>query len=239
MQRTEGSTMKTRHTTRNAICVVAFLLSGLLAATAFSEDSNTTSEKKSGDATSKQFKAVTIGSQEWMAANLDVATFRNGDTIPEAKTTEQWLAAGRSESPAWCYYKNDPKNGKKFGKLYNWYAVNDPRGIAPAGWHVPTDGEWQTLITFYGGTGAAFSKLKSADGLAALAAGARYYKDASFNHMGNITFWWSASKNDKWNAWYHAMHFGDKQVARDNGGMNTGHSVRCVKDKSEAKDTSK
>ena len=72
---------------------------------------------------------------------------------------------------------------------------------------------------------------KDSDGFAAQPAGARYYKDASFNHMGNITFWWSASKNDKWNVWYHAMHFGQQQVGRDNGGMNTGHSVRCIQDK--------
>ena len=79
--------------------------------------------------------------------------------------------------------------------------------------------------------GVAFAKLKDSDGFAAQPAGARYYKDASFNHMGNITFWWSASKNDKWNVWYHAMHFGQQQVGRDNGGMNTGHSVRCIQDK--------
>lgn len=177
------------------------------------------------------YKSVIIGSQEWMAENLRTSTFRNGDPIPEAKTAKEWLAAYKSESPAWCYYQNDPKNGKKYGKLYNWYAVNDSRGLAPTGWHVATDDEWQTLITSLGGMGAAFVGLKDPNGFNALPSGARYYKDASFNHMGNITFWWTTDKNDKWNAWYHAMHFGYKQVARDNGGMNTGHSVRCVKDR--------
>jgi uncharacterized protein (TIGR02145 family) len=52
---------------------------------------------------------------------------------------------------AWCYYENDAKNGVKYGKLYNWYAVNDARGLAPAGWHVPTDYEWEVLSTFLGG----------------------------------------------------------------------------------------
>jgi len=180
---------------------------------------------------SKVYKTVTIGSQEWMAENLDVAAFRNGDAIPEVKTAEEWLAAYGSESPAWCYFNNDAKNGEHYGKLYNWFAVNDPRGLAPAGWHVPTDKEWQELITSCGGMSRAFDELKKADGFDAKAAGARWFKDASFNHLGNITFWWSSSKNDRWNAWYHAMHFGYKQIGRDSGGMNTGHSVRCIKDK--------
>jgi uncharacterized protein (TIGR02145 family) len=179
----------------------------------------------------RTFKTVTIGAQQWMVENLDVSTFRNGDSIPEAKTPEQWSAAYRSESAAWCYYNNDPKYGEKYGRLYNWYVVNDPRGLAPSGWHIPTDKEWQMLIASCGGTSVAFSELKKSDGFAALPAGARWFKDASFNHLENITFWWAADKNDKWNAWYHAMHFGNKQIARDNGGMNTGHSIRCVKDK--------
>ncbi len=188
-------------------------------------------EKPPNVETKKGFKTITIGSQVWMTENLSVSVFRNGDIIPEAKTTTEWLAAYKSESPVWCYYNNDPKNGKKYGKLYNWYAANDPRGLAPEGWHIPVDKEWRMLISASGGSGVAFSKLKASNGFAALPAGARYYKNASFNHMGKITFWWTASKNDKWNAWYHAMHFSYRRVGRDNGGMNTGHSVRCVMDK--------
>lgn len=225
--------MRTNRAPKRAFPTLAVLVIGLVASAALGQESKTT-DAASGKST-RQYKMVTIGMQEWMAENLDVSTFRNGDAIPEARTAEEWLAAYRSESPAWCYYNNDPKNGEKYGKLYNWYAVNDPRGLAPSGWHIPTDSEWQTLIASSGGTGAAFGKLRAPDGFAAQPAGARYYKDASFNHMGNITFWWSASKNDKWNAWYHAMHFGYQQVGRDSGGMNTGHSVRCVRAKSSPK----
>jgi uncharacterized protein (TIGR02145 family) len=85
-----------------------------------------------------------------MTENLNVATFRNGDPIPEAKTKEEWEKAGQEGKPAWCYYENDPKNGAKYGKLYNWYAVIDPRGLAPTGWHVPTDAEWGILSDFVG-----------------------------------------------------------------------------------------
>ena len=97
-------------------------------------------------------QTVTIGNQTWTTKNLDLATFRNGDAIPQAKTNEEWSAAGRNKQPAWCYYDNDPKNGTKYGKLYNWYAVNDSRGLAPAGYHIPTDEEWTVLHDFLGGT---------------------------------------------------------------------------------------
>ena len=105
-------------------------------------------------------QSVTIGTQTWTTKNLDVATFRNGDAIPQAKTNEEWKAAGKNKQAAWCYYRNDPKNGAKYGKLYNWYAVVDTRGLAPAGWHVPTDEEWTVLSTFLGGEDVAGKKMK-------------------------------------------------------------------------------
>lgn len=105
-------------------------------------------------------QTVTIGSQIWMTKNLDVANFRNGDPIPEAKTDAEWKAAGENEQPAWCYYDNDTANGTKYGKLYNWYAVNDPRGLAPTGYHIPTDAEWTKLSDYLGND--AGTKMKSA-----------------------------------------------------------------------------
>ena len=92
-----------------------------------------------------QVQTVTIGTQVWMTKNLDVSTFRNGEIIPEAKTTDEWQAANTNHTPAWCYYDNDPKNGEIYGKLYNCYAVDDSRGLAPAGWHVPTVEEWKVM----------------------------------------------------------------------------------------------
>jgi uncharacterized protein (TIGR02145 family) len=80
---------------------------------------------------------VQIGTQIWMTKNLDVSKFRNGDPIPEAKTDEEWVKAGENKQPAWCYYENNPANGAKYGKLYNWYAVSDARGLAPVGYHIP------------------------------------------------------------------------------------------------------
>ena len=109
-------------------------------------------------------QTVTIGTQTWTTKNLDVATFRNGDAIPQAKTDEEWEAAGHYKQPAWCYYENNTANGTKYGKLYNWYAVVDSRGLAPAGWHVPTDEEWTVLSTFLGGVDVAGKKMKSTSG---------------------------------------------------------------------------
>ena len=108
-------------------------------------------------------KEVTIGKQVWMTQNLNVEQFRNGDPIPQAKTNEEWEKAGNNQQPAWCYYENDPANGAKYGKLYNWYAVNDSRGLAPKGWHVPSDAEWTQLIVYLGGESVASKKMKYTD----------------------------------------------------------------------------
>lgn len=106
-------------------------------------------------------KSVTIGTQVWMVENLNIATFRNGVAISEAKSDEEWKKARENKQPAWCYYDNDPKNGVKYGKLYNWYAVVDTNGVCPQGWHVPSDAEWDTLINYLGGEDVAGAKMKA------------------------------------------------------------------------------
>ena len=99
-------------------------------------------------------QTITIGTQVWMTKNLDVITFRNGDTIPQAKTVDEWEKAGENGHPAWCYYNNDPSNGAINGKLYNWYTVNDPRGLAPEGYHVPSNEGMASLVLFFRGRGS-------------------------------------------------------------------------------------
>jgi uncharacterized protein (TIGR02145 family) len=101
---------------------------------------------------------VTIGKQKWSTTNLDVESFKNGDPIKEAKTNEEWILAEQSGEPAWCYYDNDEKNESQYGKLYNWHAVNDSRGLAPDGWHIPTDAEWKELSQHLGGALVASKK---------------------------------------------------------------------------------
>ena len=99
----------------------------------------------------KVYKTVKIGKQEWMAENLNSIRFRNGDLIPQAKTKEEWISAGKNRKPAWCFYNNDPKYAIKYGRIYNGFAVIDPRGLAPIGWDIPSNNEWKELIHFLGG----------------------------------------------------------------------------------------
>ena len=91
--------------------------------------------------------SITICNQVWSLRNLDVDTYANGDPIPEVTDGATWdsLTTG-----AWCWNLNDSANGLIYGKLYNWYAVNDPRGLAPQGWHVSTENDWLTLIDCLG-----------------------------------------------------------------------------------------
>ena len=101
------------------------------------------------DADGNTYSSIIINTKQWMKENLNVSKYKNGDVIPEVTDMADWdnLTTG-----AWCYYANDTANGVTYGKLYNWYAVTDPRGLAPTGWHIPTDQEWTSLTNFLGGT---------------------------------------------------------------------------------------
>jgi len=107
---------------------------------------------------SSGFPVIKIGTQVWTSQNLDVATYRNGDVIPEVQGASAFSSL---KTGAWCYYDNDTSNGTKYGKLYNWYAVHDPRGLAPKGFHIPSDAEWTVLTDYLGGAAAAGTKMKS------------------------------------------------------------------------------
>ena len=187
-----------------------------------------------------EITGVKIGNQIWMTQNLKVAHFRNGDSVPYAKTAEEWEKAGKEQKPAWCYYNNDPANDSKYGKLYNWFAVNDPRGLAPAGWHIPSDVEWKQLTDFLGGNEAAGKKLKSISGgelngngtkdsgFNGLPGGYRY-DYGFFNYGGLFAVWWASPVNYTSFAWlyYQAYNFGN--AFRYFPTKAFGFSVRCIK----------
>ena len=187
----------------------------------------------------KEPGTVIIGTQIWAEANLNVSTFRNGDTIPEAKTFKEWVAAGESGKPAWCYYNNDPAIGKKYGKLYNWFAVTDPRELAPAGWTIPDDADWVKLINFLGGPGAAGSKLKSTTGwsegnfgsnntgFAGFPGGYRV-ENGIFQNIGNIGIWWTSTENNPLSAVDHYLAQ-NNSLSRSTSPKQRGESVRCIK----------
>jgi uncharacterized protein (TIGR02145 family) len=112
-----------------------------------------------------EYKTIKIGNQVWMAENLNVSHFKNGDKIMQAKTVKQWQDAIKEGIPAWCYYDNDKKKfGKKYAKLYNIFAVIDPRGLSPEGWHVADSVDYRILINYLGGDSIAGYKMKSKSG---------------------------------------------------------------------------
>jgi uncharacterized protein (TIGR02145 family) len=189
-------------------------------------------------------KTVKIGNQEWMTENLNVSIFRNGDALPEAKTAKEWEDAGKKGEPVWCYYENDPANGKRYGKLYNWYAINDSRRITPEGWHVPTVSEWQTLIDYYGGDNLAGGKMKETgtvhwkspnsgatneNGFSALPGGQRD-GGGEFFDMGYYATFWSATDGGAISAWGRHLSRGDTKVYHNCVSKNFGFSVRYVRD---------
>jgi uncharacterized protein (TIGR02145 family) len=188
---------------------------------------------------------VTIGTQVWMAENLNVDRFRNGDPIPEAKTAEEWKNAAVRKQPAWCYYENDPANGIKYGKLYNGFAVNDSRGLAPQGYHIPTEAEWDKLIDYLraGNYSDVGKKIKSSSGwdgdrngtnssrFSGLPGGGRE-TDGRFSSIGRAgSWWWTSSMGDAGKVelnWVSYMGSDVFIVYYNNNGE--GLSVRCLRD---------
>ena len=184
---------------------------------------------------------VKIGNQVWMLENLDVEYFRNGDLIPQAKTAEDWENAGKNSEPAWCYYDNDESNGTKYGKLYNWYAVNDPRGLAPEGYHIPSNTELTELTDILGRENVAGIKMKSSNGwyesgngnnssgFSALPGGFRYI-NGSFSDIAKVGNWWSSSEADSNNSVSRFLNYYNADVFNYNSDKQNGFSVRCLKD---------
>jgi uncharacterized protein (TIGR02145 family) len=186
-------------------------------------------------------ETVKIGFQFWTSRNLDVSTYRNGETIRHASTPQEWQDAASKGEGAWCYYDNDPKNGEMYGKLYNWYAVNDPRGLAPEGYHIPSDAEWSVLTEYLGGEQIAGFKMKSTTGWANNGNGDNSsgfnglpggYCDGNgdFNNMSDYGSWWSSSENNSNGAWSRGLRGYNTKVLRYDDSKNYCFSVRCLRD---------
>ncbi len=185
-----------------------------------------------------KMKEVKIGNQIWMAENLNVEKFRNGDVILEAKTDEEWRMAGDNKLAAWCYYDNN--NCGKYGKLYNWHAVNDPRSLAPEGWYIPTVTEWTVLIELLGGEEVAGKAMKSnsdwwkngngnnISGFNCLPAGSRFFIGKFFNSEANASFW-SSTRVDDSLAWSYNCGYLNDSMIKSTSGIATGLSIRCLK----------
>ena len=184
---------------------------------------------------------VVIGTQQWMEKNLDVMTYRNGDVIPQVTDPTVW--AGLTTG-AWCWYSNSADSGAIYGKLYNWYAVNDPRGLAPQGWHIPTDAEWTILSTKLGGDAAAGGKMKTTGTtrwtlpntnatnesvFSGLPGGIRL-PNGSFSNVRDYGSWWSATEANSTSAWIRYLYYNNGLLDRSNSSKPYGFSVRCLRD---------
>jgi uncharacterized protein (TIGR02145 family) len=191
------------------------------------------------------YPVVKIGKQIWMTKNLDVESFRNGDPIPHITSDEEWEEYGKQGKPAWCYYDNRKAIGEKYGKLYNWYAVNDPRGLAPKGWKVPSDDEWTQLTDYLGGEDVAGEKMKSTSGwnnsegksfngnnrsgFSGLPGGYRT-NDGAFDLIGTYGGWWGSTESLTDGAWYRGLNYSLGVVYRCYDDRKSGYSVRCLRD---------
>jgi hypothetical protein len=186
--------------------------------------------------------SITICSQTFTIENLSVAKYRNGDTIPKITGGLEWQNAGYG---AWCWYNNDSANYWQYGRLYNWYAVNDPRGLAPHGWHVPTDDEWNTLETCLGGASVAGGSMKetgnthwnspntlatNSSGFTGLPGGNRS-SDGIFYNIGNNGRWWSATDYSLTLALSRYLSYNSATLTKGNNYKSLGFSIRLVKDK--------
>ena len=187
------------------------------------------------------YNTVTIGTQVWMVENLKVTHFNNGDSVPNVKDNMTWF---NLKSGAYCDYINIPDSSTTYGRIYNWYAVNDTRSLCPQSWHVPANTEWTKLTTFLGGESIAGGKLKEAgtlhwnapntgatneSGFTALPAGGRG-DNGQFFGIGQYSTWYSSTEVTGGYSWHRGVSYTNNEVTSGNGPGMYGFSVRCIRD---------
>ena len=201
------------------------------------------------------YKTFTIGTQTWMAENLKTSKYNDGTSIPNVKDSLEWL---KLTTGAWCYYDNDNKYNAKYGKLYNWYAVdsttNGNKNVCPTGWHVPTDAEWSVLTDYLGGDSIAGGKMKevgttswdspntNATNTSLFTGLPGGYRKGNCNYCGDNSYegvcvligargyWWSSSELSGGNSWFRSLSRDEGDVYRGGLDFDSGFSVRCLKD---------
>jgi uncharacterized protein (TIGR02145 family) len=188
------------------------------------------------------YRTVKIGDQWWMAENIKETQYQNGDEIPNVISDSEWA---NLSSGAWCIYADNDTLADTYGYLYNWFAANDNRNIAPEGWHIPSDEEWNTLIDYLGGDSVAGGKMKETgtthwespntgatneSGFSALPGGSRRGPNGQFQHLCLLTRFWSSTEETSNNAWFRMLDNEYSRVIRQEYDKHYGFSIRCVKD---------
>jgi len=195
------------------------------------------------DVAGNKYKTVKIGNQWWMAENLKVTCYRNGDVIPNISDNAQWA---NLKTGAYCNYGNSPVTADTYGRLYNWYAIKDYRGLAPVGWHVPTDKEWQMLVDYLGGSSVSGVKLRESgtthwnsskngegsneSGFTALPGGFRIATKGLYDGIGITALFWTSTESNSMEAIWWGLSFSLPYAWRLTELKNAGLSVRCIKD---------
>jgi uncharacterized protein (TIGR02145 family) len=196
-------------------------------------------------------ESVKIGDKYWATTNLDVENFQNGDEIPFVKSKTFLLKAGNLKEPAFSYFNFNTSNKEKYSKLYNWYALNDLRGIVPEGWRLPTFEDWVDLIEHLGVDSG--TKLKSRIGwsnfnnleIGSVVSGngndevffncipsgfnstvGSLYGD---NNMGKLACFWCTKEVSDSFAWNFSIHYSLNIVSKSIIGKADGASIRCIK----------
>lgn len=187
---------------------------------------------------------VVIGTQTWTCRNLDVEIYRNGDPIPQVQDPAQWATL---TTGAWCYHDNNSANGPIYGKLYNWYAVNDSRGLAPAGWKIPTESEWYTLRTYLGGESELNAKAKEVGTQHWLSPNSDATNEVCFTALGGSQrgytgdfdiikkqgYFWTSTEypSDSSKAWYRVLNYDPNGIyGLGYVSKRSGMSIRLIKD---------
>ena len=194
--------------------------------------------------------STVIGKQEWMTRNLNVSKFRNGDIILEAKSAYEWKSAADNGIPAWCYHYNDPDLGEMCGKLYNWYAVNDKRGLAPEGWRIPSENDWNKLLSFLGKLNSG-KMLKNDNGwipksfngnnetgFSAIPGGKRGYH-GKFLINYSSTYWWTSSEENETYVYLFFVTNSSGLLYKYSYLKGAGMSVRCIREVNKKIDQNK
>jgi uncharacterized protein (TIGR02145 family) len=222
-------------TMKNALVIISIFILSFLGSTAENPKNKSTFQAFPND-----IQSVAIKNQVWMKANLSIDSYRNGESIPEAKSEAEWLKFAEEKQGCWSYpeYKSS-NNG--LGRIYNYYAASDPRGLIPAGWHIPSQSEWNELLNTLGGAEKAGKQLKSKSGwnddnngsdksgFNARPAGSFGY-NGIFDQVGSSAIWWSSTTPNNESVITFSLSSMDNEFEKYKTHKGNGCSIRCIRD---------
>jgi uncharacterized protein (TIGR02145 family) len=213
-----------------------------IASITFSGSEQVADENAVYDADGNSYNILKIGMQSWTGRNLETTKFKNGEPIPKAGSEGEWIKAAKEGKPAWCYYLDASDSGKKYGILYNWYAVNDKRGLAPDGWRVSTKSDWDGLGGFLKDIVGAKLKeqgtsnwikntanVTNETGFTALPGGLRH-DSGKFSSVGSSGYWWTSDNQNDKQAICMSLSDYTSLLFKYNQNKGNGYSVRLVKE---------